>query len=318
MINRLLILVLLATTIGCYEPVDLDLPVHEEKLVFFANLTPDGPINATLTKTRGLGSQPLSPADEFISDATIGISSEGVLLHKLIYISPMESGDLEPAYKNPNFTTQIGRPYEISIEAPGFDPVIASCIIPAPAKVGHVKINSPIEVPMHDSLPSSYRRGTIVGSLIIDDDPNTNNYYHLATAEMYYDWVDPFSGDTTFNYEILYDLPLENIKQEESAFVSLPSGSGFLIDESRLAPGTRIPFRVSYLFKKGTNHYNNLRLNLRHCDKAYFDFHYAWARQQENNSPFDQAVPSKTNISDGLGYFSGYSTSQAEFIFPPK
>jgi len=309
--DRSLILLFIVAFIGCYTPVDIELPEHEEKLLFFADLMPDGLVKASLTKSRVLTAVPGSLEAEFLKDADIKIFHGGQPVAELNYFSPAESGDANPVFSNTNFTVDFEKTYELTINLEGFDQVTAQCVIPRPVVITDVHIERIDSVMISPQDKDKYRID-LVGSLEIEDDFETANFYHLTEADVYYSWIEELNPDSTVADTLIVQVPLMSIGEDESAFISLINYPGFLVDDQLLESMTSIPFSLSFEWIKDENNIVLIEIKVRHCDKAYFDFYHSWTRHIESaNSSFGQPVPVRSNLNEGIGYFSGYSTSKA-------
>lgn len=304
--SKLLILGVLLGLFGCIEPIELDLPEGEEKLVVFSTLTPDSTLSMSIITTRSIQS---AAGNTFVSDAEVGIFNEENLLSKLQYFPSGEQGNVEPIYSNNFFNVQSGIPYSLLINVEGFDPITAECLIPEPVVPGEFALDS---IKIQESIiDRKLKKVSIVGSLQIEDVADLRNYYHLSSASVVFDWFELVAGDTiyTAEAEIIPNIEIANIEFDNPAFTTLYQQPGFLIDDRFYEDDMRVPFRISFLYNPTFQKLNRVDLELRHCDRGYFEFHRSVARQiAVKDSPFSEPVVIATNVDNGLGYFSGYSS----------
>ncbi|NNE28234.1 MAG: DUF4249 domain-containing protein [Saprospiraceae bacterium] len=314
---RSFILISLLGSMACVDPIDLDLPEGQEQLVVFSNLIPDSLVSLKLIRTRSILS---TASNNFVNNATVGIFQDDLLRAKLSYVSPSESGDPDPQYLNDSFRPAQGIEYELRVDVLGEEPLTSISTIPFPTPMGEIEVDS---VKLSESVVDrNLKLVTIVGSVKITDPGESRNYYHLATADISFDWFEIVGGDTTFTYnaEKTSAIPVRNTEVGNAAYTSLFQGPGFLVDDRFLADGeNKVPFRLSFLHNPSFQEFNHMTLFLRHCDKAYFEFHRSLSRQiQTGENPFAEPVVLATNVENGLGYFSGYSLSLGDYFFPPN
>lgn len=293
---------------ACVREVDIDLPDQPTKIVALSHFSPGEPIRVEVSLSQSL-TDAGDPTVPFNADVSIAI--EGRFLDKLFRVSDnsgrifWESRDL--------VTTET--PYSLSVRVPGFDPVEALSMAPAPVELNPVRIDTsrmqlidladgkralrvPLEIAVAD-LPAqkryfafSLRHETQVFDIVNGEPvPGTVDEYREESTKFLAD------GRTL---ALVYDTPEEVVLINENFWND--NKTVLLID-------AQIPFDPK--FEKPSRVF----IEWRTLSEEFYRYHLSLARQG-NNLPLSDPDALYNNISGGYGNFSGYSSTAQTLTLP--
>ena len=116
-------LLLIAAT--CERPLDLDIPEPDPGLVVISNFTNNQAVEVLVSKTKSI----IDPeATQYVENANVEIFQDEVFLETLDFIPTV--GKAAPYYTTRQLVPEVNVTYTIKVEAEGFEPVMATSMIP--------------------------------------------------------------------------------------------------------------------------------------------------------------------------------------------
>ncbi len=297
--------------IGCWQPIDKDIPGFDAELVIQSTLTPDNNFNLSLSKTQSsLANAEVEP----LVDADVKVFKGEELIAQLV-IPASELGTNGPMFRYAGQKPEKGVQYNLEVEVDGFPQLTASTTIPEEVRVTNVSLN---QLDYVDNFQDRNLKDISVrAELLVDNTDPGDHFYHLAYAELIFDWFTIVSGDTLFQEDkdsML--LPIENYDLLNENYISLQQEPGFLImQEATGSTYLPIKFRIATQINPSNQVLSHLNVYLRHTSADYYKFHSSVTKQRQSNSIDSEPVPVHSNITNGQGHFSGYSTTRAVYLF---
>jgi hypothetical protein len=278
---------------SCEKIIDIDIPEGERKIVVNGLISPDNHVTINLSRS-------LSVLEEnnfvFLETADVTLSESGTEVGKLSYLG---SG----FYTLPNYLPVAGSEYTLTVDYAGLQSVSAKAMIQNPIEFGPIDTTSIFDEWGGSSLEIDF-------SFI---DPSETNYYAIGVN----------ASHKVFNWETMtYD---DSIVSYPAGFRFLESGDGLqgllLEDGATTYFGDKVffsddlfngkRFDVSLGMWKGFYGADtvNIEVFLEHVSEPYYYYAVSSGKyNQTNGNPFSEAVSVYTNIENGFGIFSAYSS----------
>lgn len=295
----LFILFMLFFAATCERPLDLGIEEPEPRLVVVSNFTNDKALEVIVSQTRSILS---SEQTQYVLDAEVNLFEGGDFIETLDLVPAV--GKLAPYYTTRSFQPEVNVVYNIKVQAPGFDPVMAQSSIP-----GIIDIN---DFDIGNLVVSATNEGNQLYSydvfLSFDDPVEENNYYHLKFFQQIINYIN-IEGNT-----ILLDSYLQQIAFSSSTdnnFVLAYFDGGVLFEDGPLNGKTiAYSFPLQVQIEPNSEILGKIFVELRTVSEEYYLYHNSLSRQQSDpNLPFNEPVIVYNNINNGRGIFAGYSTS---------
>ena len=295
----LFILFMLFFAATCERPLDLGIEEPEPHLVVVSNFTNDKDLEVVVSQTKSILS---AEETQYVVDAEVELFEGEQFLETLSFVPAV--GKLAPYYTTRNFRPKVNVSYNIKVEAPGFDPVMAHSSIPVIIDVNTFDISN--------LVVNSTNEGNRLYSydvFISFDDPGTEkNYYHLRFFQQIINYLN-VEGDT-----ILLDSYLQQIgfnSSSDNNFVLAYFNGGVLFEDGPLDGKTiSYSFPLQVQVEPSTEILGKIFVELRTVSEEYYLYHNSLSRQQSDpNLPFNEPVIVYNNIDNGRGIFAGYGTS---------
>jgi len=294
--------------VGCYQPINIDLPDQQAQVVVNTTLTPDSTFNLSLVRTNDV----LGPKEaELISDADISVFESGELIAQLTLPANGEDGNDVPIFRHDSRKPMAGGTYDLQIDIENAKTITSTTTIPEEVRLSDVEIDEFRRWP--DFQDRDFDNIVIKGRLLIDNPKAGDHFYHFAQAQLFLDWYDVISGDTTIT-DVNKDsilIPIENADLGNNSYTSLLHEPGFLImDKDEGGIYEVVPFQITTRINHNYQLLNHLKVFIRHTSKDYFKFHQSVTNQLiAKENAFAEPVRPHSNIVNGQGHFSGYSRS---------
>ena len=174
------ILFLLFVAATCERSVDIDTEVPNPRLVVDCNFTPQQEMHVEVSTTKSIES---SAATVYIEDATVEIFEGDEFVEQLFVVNGLTVD--EPYYVNSDFFPEVDVLYNIKVQAPGFDPVMAQSKIPRPIDINTVQISNLLSEQGTNSGEMDYSYTVTISFL---DPEKEKNYYHLNFFQQIYEF----------------------------------------------------------------------------------------------------------------------------------
>jgi hypothetical protein len=192
-------------------------------------------------------------------------------------------------FRIPEGFLKAGSGYRISAQAPGYESVHATTIIPMPSSIYDLSVKTIIIEQSELNLSKKILRYTLQFKI---DHFESNQYYHLVFYNEYFGvpgaWIiDPeLSDNQTFIHH--YDY-------------------GVLVDRDDLEEGQPLAFNFVDWVVEGSG-LKRVSVELRSVTEEYYKYHSTLARQLiVRQDPFAEPVSVFNNIEGGYGNFSGFT-----------
>ncbi|HQH18699.1 MAG TPA: DUF4249 domain-containing protein [Bacteroidales bacterium] len=278
-----------------------EIPLNEEamisKLVVNSIITPDSAINVQITKTIPITSN--EPRE--VLNAIVSLYEEGNLIDTLFN-------------KNDGFYMlgkfpEIGKLYELKVDADGFNSVSTKEIIPSgTTKITECTFHGPVGYDAENDCETNEV------NIKFNDNGNEKNYYEI----IFYSLI---NNKKHFSYQNgIYDNPILNNEGDKDYYPS----SIFFCDE--LFNGKECNFTIKATIRKPDAD-NKLFVILRTTSYNYYKYRKLWTRHYQNQSITEyhsfqdifkgEPIEMFTNVSNGYGIFAGYSEDEKEVIVIP-
>ena len=281
MMQYLYLVIISIIFISCSKEVTVDLPDPEEKFVVEGSIENGSAPIIILTRSQPyFSSISLDQLDNlFVKGANITLTTEGQEYSFVEFAIPLDSNSQIYIYTIPTLIGEVGKKYDIKIEAEG-KTLTASTIIPEP-----VNIDSLYWIP-HPELDKG--NDSLVTLMALFTDPDTiGNYYRYFTKR----------NDDIFKpgyFGSVFDDLFWNGIEIDAPF---PRGQNNTEDFDRDT--------YSYFFKN-----DHVSLKLASIDKTTYDF---WRTLEQDDAgsgnPYGTATKVLSNIEGGLGIWGGYGVS---------
>lgn len=281
--------------LSCEKVIDIDIPDSERKIVINGLINPDSLVRVNISRSLSVLEQ-----NEFVflESADVKLHNMGIEIGRLEYIG---SG----FYQLPDFKPQDGEDYTLTVDNAGMNSVSAVAAV-----------RKPITFSELDTLTIYNEWGG--SSLEIDFsiiDPHEENFYAIAVTESsrYYDWETETYSDSLVTYSSGFQMlesegQVQGLLIEQGAYTYFGS-KVFFSDE--LFNGKKFDVSIGLW-----NHYEmvdtvHYEISLEHVSKPYYYYAVSSGKyNQTAGNPFGEPVSVYTNVEDGFGIFSGYSSSK--------
>ncbi|NLF41672.1 MAG: DUF4249 domain-containing protein, partial [Bacteroidales bacterium] len=260
---------------------DIEIPEVEPKLVVHCFISPDDDtITLKLGQTRPLNNSTVIYDDwnqqNPIVNASVQISNQNGDSKTLTYSS------LHQSYILPclDFPIEVNKSYYLSVSAPDFKSISASCTVPAPNQ--NIIVNDVITQQINE-----YSTDYIIKAQITDI-PNVENYYHF---QIYLKSAEPYLNPKyQTNYYTQMDFQI---------------GESFFSDKN--LDGAVFPFVAKAQSSSPNNSgISEYKLILLTTDEHYYRYHTSLNIHQSPN-PFIEPTILYSNIINGSGVFCAYN-----------
>jgi len=277
-------IILLVVFINLYsctsEAEDIEIPEVEPKLVVHCFISPDDDtIKVRIGQTRPFFNSTIIfdnwNQQDPITNASVEITSPNGISKTLTY-SPTYNSYILPCL---DFPIEVNKSYSLSVSAPEFKSISASCTVPAPNQ--NIIVNEVIAQQI-DDFSTDY-----IIKAQITDIPDVVNYYRF---QIYLKSSEPYINPDDQN--IYY------------------TQMGFQIGESLFSDKNLDGAVFPFVAEAQSSSYNNsdnseFKLVLLTTDEHYYKYHTS-LNAQENPNPFVEPTILYSNIINGSGIFCAY------------
>lgn len=282
-------LILALLSYSCEEVFDPSMLDNDPRLVVISQFEPDEPVIVRVSQTRSV----IDPENiSYVQNAEVSIYQDTLLVAELQLMEEPNSGI--PSYSSPDFAPVEGVLYTMVVSAPGFTPVSAQSLIPAPIPLNRVKAD---QVRL-DSLSES---NNYLLTIEFEDPGSKRNYYHLNLFQ-----------EVVVNTDKGSFIKLLRIGFSEDANTAdrtVDPEGGFLFDDQEfdgILAQVEVPFQFE-LELEGQELGETI-VELRSVTEEYFLFQSSVSKQ--NGASFDPLTEPTllfNNVINGHGVFAGYN-----------
>lgn len=297
--------------ISCEENLNIDIPTDTSKLSITSNLTADDYFNGQHSYVYISNSiSALEPNDNFeytdsipvINNATVSIYETNALQENVAsYLLEFDYDCY--CYINADMSPKQNTTYRLEVEADGYPNVYAIDKVPAKPKyeITNFELIGKLDKKSYDGELSQF-------NLVIDDDPNTENYYQLKI------FIVNTSGakERTCSFSVSDPSFLNSLNSTDSEG-SYTGRSAYFTDE--LFNGTSKSFFIQHFKPKGI--FDHFYIELRALSRDLYEFNET--RREESATSSNPLFVSEpiflhSNIENGYGIFGGKSASNKAYI----
>lgn len=311
----IIILSLIFSLSACREYIDIEIDEKEKVLVLNGLINTDSTVRINLSQS--LGVLESNNNFKFISDADVDLYQDGQIKERLQYDSlGFYSGTSRP---------EAGKSYEIRASVGNFEDIRSHAFIPRSVPVKEINTDFTLDSVVEqwwNPQTQQYFDTTIVrmseeGTIEVkfDDPPDEKNYYFLTFNCLMpiYKWEDGYEiriGEQMVS--LGYDI--STLSYENHLYMA--NFSGYVIpDDFFNGQAYTLTARVySWSFSYAYGGSNALPLspiyvNLHSVSEEFFDFVTSYSKYEETAyNPFAEPVNVFSNVVNGYGFFTGYST----------
>ncbi|NOZ36075.1 MAG: DUF4249 domain-containing protein [Chlorobi bacterium] len=299
--------------LSCREPIDINIPETQKKIVLNGFINPDSTIKINLSESLSILERDKDL--KFLKTAVVKIYEDETYKETLQYdTNGYYIGTIYP---------QIGKEYKVTAEYPPLDNVDAETVLLKPPVI--TEINS--EPQFYSNVQTWYNSVTgepfdttiyeleqLNVNLILQDPPNEDNYYFLTFSAIIpqYDYPPP-DGNPVFTGEKMtyLDYNASNLNWENNFYTR--DLKGFVFSDN-LFNGKNFTLNTT-VYVNTESAPNKVYVGLHSVTEDFYQYVISYSKYQDiEGNPFAEPVNIKTNIHHGFGFFSGYSTKKDSII----
>jgi len=319
--NYYIISLLIIASVGifsCREPIDITVPDTQKKIVLNGMINPDSAVKVNLSKSISI----LEKDDDitFLTNAVVKLYENDTYKEVLQY-------DTNGYYRGTTYP-QIGKTYKITAESLPLDAVdaeteilltpIISDIIAEPEFHSETQTwyNSETGEPFDTTINTLSQ---VKINITLNDPPNQTNYYFLTFSAnlAQYEYFPPDYMPVFIGYKmtsLYYDT--NNLNWENQFYSrdlvgyvfndNLFDGSDYSINAS-VQPSSYF----SGGYSEADNALDRIYVNLHAVTEDFYQYVISYSKYQDvDGNPLAEPVNIMTNVNNGFGFFSGYSTKK--------
>jgi len=310
---NLFLLFIAINIFSCSEPIDIDVDEVDKKIVLNGFINPDSTVKVNLSKSIGILQR--DKDIEFLKTAKVKLFEDDILIEELQY-------DTFGYYTGITFP-EIGKTYKITADYEPLLSIDASTNILNPVAINSINSDAEFQSRVetwYDSNTGEPFDTTIytLSKLNVElnfSDPSENEDYYLITFTAlipqfgYFppDYNEVYLGDemTSLDYNI------NNLNWQN--FLYMKNFTGYILSDELFNGNSHTLNAEVYLY--GNSSPEKIYINLHTINKEFYQFVISNSRYQDTEgNPFAEPVNIMTNVHNGFGFFSAYSTSKDSVI----
>ncbi len=299
---------------SCREPIDISVPETQKKIVLNGFITPDSTIKVNLSESLGILEKDKDL--KFLKNAAVKIYEDETYKETLQYdTNGYYIGTIYP---------QIGKEYKITAEYPPLDNVDAETVLLNPPIIKEINY----EPVFHTEVQTWFNNDTgepfdttiyvlnnVNVNLTLQDPPNENNYYFLtfsakiAQAEYLPPDYEPVFTGVKMTY---LDYNATNLNWENNFYTR--NLKGFVFSDN-LFSGTNFTINANIYMPYTQDAPDKIYVGLHAITEDFYQYVISYSKYQDiEGNPLAEPVNIMTNVHNGFGFFSGYSTKKDSII----
>ncbi len=317
--KQYIVLFILAVNIfSCREPIDIDVPDTQKKIVLNGFINPDSIITVNLSESIGI----LEKDDDikFLNNALVKIYENDVFKETLQY-------DTNGYYRGTVYP-QIGKTYKITAENPPLDAVYAETeILPIP-EISNITSEPEFDITTQTWYNQEtgepfdttfYKLSSIKIDVTLKDPPNISNYYLLTFSAnlAQYGYYPPDYNPVFIGYKMTsLDYNAINLNWENYYFSN--DLVGYVINDN-LFDGNNFTVNADIWigsggyngYSEGDNTLDKIYVNLLSITEDFYRYVISYSKYEDiEGNPLAEPVNIFSDIHNGFGLFTGYSTKK--------
>lgn len=282
---------------SCVERELIDFDDSHPYLV--SEVSPDGRVEVLLHTNQIKNQGIIYPTDAEIFLSGTGLDGK----MKFVFVERQE----KYVSRSAPFRVVEGGEYFISASIPslGFEDINASTIIPEIVEIEDIEVKT-------DNIPSGDLVDYFFDIKVQLNSDQPNRYLHILPR---YEQIDASSHSPS---GIKEELQIISVKENGSALKDLFNESGMLVDRRDLADDSfKIRLSTTNLVRKTVDGPGMVHFEVRSVNHDYYEYHKATSNIHASASGSLSGIPTiHSNINNGTGVFSGYSTTNQFFQLP--
>lgn len=283
----------------CERPLDVTIDEPDPELVVVSNFTDDKEMMVQVMKSQSLlNPEPIT----YIEDAIVRLYEGEDLVQNLELVR--DPFYRRSKYSSKNFTAVPNVLYTLSVQAPGFDEIIAKSMIPDIIEIQNLKVSNYV-IETTPSGVSTYRFSVTID---FEDPEDLANFYHLNLFQRTYQVIVE-GQDTSFREDVRQSIQFNQVI--DNNFILANEGGGVLFDDTPFNGNiVSYTFPLELIVNSREKVIGDLLVELRSVSEDYYRFQRSLSQQQKNpGAPFAEPVILYNNVMNGQGIFAGYSSS---------
>ena len=299
------IIFILCIASTCERSVELDIERPAPRLVVISYFTNDASTQVSVKETRYIDE---AQQDIYINDATVEIFKGDEFVEQLNLVG--ESTTQFPYYANSNFIPEVNVVYNIKVEAPGYEPVMAQNSIPFSIPISTLQVSN-IQSEVGENPGDrvySYRV-----RLSFEDPAGEVNFYHLTFSQQILNY-EVTEGDTSIISSRQEIIRFNTLSNDNTITASVLGG---VLLEDTIFDGDLFTnwFDLQQIIKTDREILGKMFVSLRSVSKEYYQYQRSLSNQQNDpDPPFGSPSVLFNNIENGAGVFAGYNQSMDSVI----
>jgi len=296
-----IIMLFIPLIMACEKIIDIDIPDSERKIVLNGLINPDSLIEVNISRSMSILEDNIFL---FLEDASVSLYEDNVEIGSLQY---MGFGD----YKLLDFYPAFGSSYRLEVESSGLKSVSAQTELPAPVPFSEIDTSS---------IENNWGESALKLSFSLQD-PQEENFYALSlnATHKVFDFETFELLDSLTTYQLYFELStsgqgnVQDLLVEDNATVYFNS-KVFIADHLFNGKEFNIDLLVEkYFFMDADTVW--IDVNVEHVPKAYYLYAASINKyDRTHDNPFSEPVSVYSNVENGLGIFTGYSTSSRQIM----
>ncbi len=299
--------------LSCREPIDINIPETQKKIVLNGFINPDSIIKVNLSESLSILERDKDL--KFLKTAVVKIYEDETYKETLQYdTNGYYIGTIYP---------QIGKEYKITAEYPPLDNVDAETVLLKPPVITEINFepqfysnvqtwyNSVTGEPFDTTI---YELQQLNVNLTLQDPPNENNYYFLTFSAIIpqYDYSSPDGNPVFTEKKMTYlDYNASNLNWENNFYTR--DLKGFVFSDN-LFNGKKFTLNAT-VYVNTESSPDKVYVGLHSVTEDFYQYVISYSKYQDiEGNPLAEPVNIKTNIHNGFGFFSGYSTKKDSII----
>jgi hypothetical protein len=284
----------LVILVACEKTIDISIPDKERKLVLNGMLRAGEPVIVQVSKSLSVLENDTMMA---VTGGDLRLFNGTSLIGRL---TEMPGGQ----YSLPGFVPVVGQTYRITAEGSGLNPVEAAAVIPEIVPILSVDTAT---------LVGEWGQSELMMTIKFNDPAGKKNYYGFGAYVTYKEFdyeTQSFTGKKSTYPVYLFGNDDLFLKDESTSYY------GKLYFEDLLFDGMQ---KSVHLGIGGYAYYESdtiwLDVRMEQVDPSFYRYMVSYnAYQSAHSNPFGEPVQVYTNVTNGYGIFSGFSSSGLTLI----
>lgn len=283
----------------CERSVDLDLALLPPRLVVISYFNSSQAMEVEVTLTRNNGSE---EEEEFVKDAIVEIFKGDEFIAQLNLVDEGPT-NVDPYYGNSEFIPEVDVYYNIKVDAPGFDPVMARSKIPLPIEISTLSIDD-LEIIGGPNL--NQKQYNFSTWMTFQDPASERNFYQLNFEQQIHDFI-LTEDDTIITGSSMRQIRFSPINDTNNSN-TLEWGGIIFKDSTFNGESIFYEFDMNISIDPSSELLGKMFVNLMSVSEEFYLYRNTLDNQISSpGPPVEEPVFLYNNIENGVGVFAGYN-----------